>query len=172
MIDNALEYLNKAWQTVEPIRLSTIVIFNYLLFPASFFKTMFIAVGIAILLDLYTRIRTNIYKANGYKQAITNGKISSKLIRQGLIPKIIDYFIIFILVGQAYRIGNAFPQVIAFSHTMEILGSIIYGVIFLTEMHSIVENLCERGANLGWLSKLISAKKEDLKGGNDNEDKD
>jgi hypothetical protein len=60
--------------------------------------------------------------------------------------------VVFILTGLSYRV-TFFTQVSVF------MATVVYTVVFLREAQSILENLCDAGADLQWL--LIWTRKKE-----------
>ena len=71
---------------------------------------------------------------------------------RGTSRKIMDYLIIFIMVGLSYRVSPV-AGVIVF------LGTVVYGFIFLRECQSILENLEEAGHDVGWALSIVRKRK-------------
>lgn len=119
---------------------------TYVMFPEQAFFTAVCAVGGAILLDLFTRL---------WAVKKTGGRIWSKRIWDGTKIKLYSYMVVFILTGLSYRVAPV-------AQASVFLATVVYSIIFLREAQSIVENLCDAGADLGWLVKVVKKKQRDI----------
>jgi len=129
-----------------------IALINYVLFPDKAFQTAAMAVGAAIILDIITKYMALVEEAGGLKSAIGNRTINSNRLWEGTKIKLISYLVVFILAGLSYRVTML-------QEASVFLATIVYTVIFLREAQSILENLCDAGADLDWL--LIWTKKKE-----------
>lgn len=84
----------------------------------------------------------------GYIQAVINDCVDSKVMREGLLHKILLILIIML------------SFVISFAFGMSIVPKIVCGYIILMEAVSISENLVKAGVDLGKLSEILKIKKE------------
>ena len=148
-------YLGKAFTLGKTIWGAAFALLNYLLFPDEAFMTAAMAVGIAILLDIITKYAAISKKSGGFCKAIRTKKIYSKTLWDGTKIKLFSYLIIFILAGLSYRV-TMLEQVSVF------LSTVIYTVIFLREAQSIIENLCDAGADLKWLAVWTKKKQDQI----------
>lgn len=137
-------YIEKLIAGSKPIWAFFISCINYVLFPDRAFYTAALAVGGAILLDIFTKYIALSKTAGGYKKAVKTKAIYSKTLWNGTAIKLVSYLIVFILAGLSYRV-TMLTQASVF------LATVVYTVIFLREAQSILENLCEAGADLNWL---------------------
>jgi hypothetical protein len=137
---------------MTPVIGCVIAALNYVLFPDHAFQTAFFAVWAAMLLDIATKYLALSRKGGGFRQATKTRVIDSNALWRGTSIKLVSYLIVFILVGLSYRV-TMLTQACVF------MASVIYTVIFLREAQSIVENLCDAGADLNWL--LIWTKKKE-----------
>ena len=98
------------------------------------------AVGVAVLLDLITRLGAESVKAGGFFIAWKTGRIESKKLFRGTGIKIAAYLTLAILAKQAAGMG-AVVGVVPF-----MFSTIVYPFLFLVESISIGENLIDAGA--------------------------
>jgi hypothetical protein len=146
------DYFIKLTTDHKPLIGTILGLMHYWMFPEKCFETAAIAVGIMILLDIFTKYVAIANQNDGYRAAVKSKKISSNALWKGTSIKIYSYAIIFLVAGLSYQV-TFFKQVSIF------LATVIYTVVFLREVQSIVENLNESGADLGWLL-MWSRKKE------------
>jgi len=150
--DGMTDYYEKMITGAKPYWAIFIALINYVLFPDKAFATAAMAVGVAIILDILTRYMALVEEAGGLKPAIGNRTINSNRLWKGTRLKLVSYMVVFILAGLSYRV-TMLQQVSVF------LATVVYTVIFLREAQSILENLCDAGADLEWL--LIWTKKKE-----------
>lgn len=110
-------------------------VLTYLVAPTA----AFYALWIAVFIDLLTRLVALSVKYGGFWQATKQSHISSKKMFHGTAIKTIAYFFMTVLAHQSKYIVEIEAVPIFFS-------SIIYCLLFLVEVHSIVENLIDAGA--------------------------
>jgi phage-related holin len=125
---------------------------NYVLFPDHAFLTAFLAVWAAMLLDIATKYMALSHKGGGFRNATKTRVIDSNTLWRGTSIKLVSYLIVSILAGLSYRV-TMLTQASVF------MATVIYTVIFLREAQSILENLCDAGADLNWL--LIWTRKKE-----------
>ena len=77
-------------------------------------------------------------------KAVRSCTISSNRLWEGTKIKIFSYLIVAILAGLSYRVVQLEQLSIFFA-------TVVYSIIFLREAQSILENLCDAGADLKWL---------------------
>lgn len=126
-------------------------VISYLCFPDEAYVTAAIAVGIAMLLDIFTKYMALSSHAQGYKNAVRTKVIFSGTLWGKTRIKLTAYLVIAILSGLAYRV-TPLEQVGIF------FGTVVYSVIFLREAQSILENLLDAGADVEWLIKWTKKK--------------
>jgi hypothetical protein len=116
------------------------------LFPDAAHIPGAIAVGIAFLLDIFTKLYSLAKISGGYIKAIEKKIILSDTLWKKTSIKIYSYFIILILAGLSARVTP-----------LEIVGigfaTFAYAVIFIRETQSNLENLIEAGAD--WLKPFL-----------------
>lgn len=146
------EYLEKAFNSVQPVCAVFLSAVMYILFPEDAYIKAFCAVLGAMILDVLTKYRAIGRNNGGYWTAIKTGKLNSHDMWMGTSRKIYDYLVIFILAGLSYRVSPV-------SSAAVLLSTVVYTVMFLREGQSIVENLNEAGGNWGWLLLIIKRRK-------------
>lgn len=147
-----MNYWDKICSGLKPAVGCIIASLNYVLFPDHAFKTAFFAVGAAMLLDILTKYMALAKKGGGFRQATRDRVIDSNALWRGTSIKLISYLIVSILAGLSYR-------VVMLSQASIFMATVVYMVIFLREAQSVLENLCDAGADLAWLV-LWTKKKE------------
>ena len=150
-----IDYIEKLISGSKPLWAFFISFLNYVLFPDKAYQTAAIAVGGAIILDIITKYIALSKEAGGYRRAVKNRMIWSKTLWDGTRIKLVSYLIVFILAGLSYRV-TMLTQASVF------LATVVYTVIFLREAQSILENLCEAGADLKWLLLWTKRKEEQI----------
>lgn len=149
------DYIHKLIEGAKPVWAAFVAALCYVLFPDVAFQAALGAVGFAMLLDIFTRLWA-ISKCNGgYRAATRLRKIWSRSLWSGTLIKLYAYLIVFILAGLSYRVAPV-AQAAVF------LATVVYSVIFLREAQSIVENLCDAGADLGWLLIVVKKRQDDI----------
>lgn len=107
---------------------------TYLIQPSAAFYALWIAVG----LDMLTKIIQLSYGSGGFLTAIRTQRLNSKTMFQKAFVKIIAYFTLTVIAYQSRYIVDIEAVPILFS-------TIIYSILFLVEVHSIIENLIGAG---------------------------
>ena len=146
------EYLQKVFDTVKPAYAVFIGMVMYALFPEDAYIPAFYAVIVVMVLDILTKYYCVAHNNNGLICCLKTGKLRSDTLWRGTSRKIMDYLIIFIMVGLSYRVAPV-AGVIVF------LGTVVYGFIFLRECQSILENLEEAGHDVGWALSIVRKRK-------------
>ncbi|MGF7059297.1 phage holin family protein [Brassicibacter mesophilus] len=149
------EYIEKALSGAKPYIAMFLSMISYLMFPDSAYETAAIAVGITMLLDIVTKYMALSHEAHGYKNAVKTRLIFSGTLWAKTRIKLTAYLIIAILAGLAYRV-TPLQQVGVF------FGTVVYAVIFLRESQSILENLSDAGADVGWLIRWTKKKQDKI----------
>lgn len=150
-MDQFIEYAEKFLSGAKPFWGVFVGGCSYLLFPDQAFFTAACAVGVAILLDIITKYVALSAKAGGYMKAVRSCSISSNKLWDGTKIKIFSYLVVAILAGLSYRVVQLEQLSVFFA-------TVIYSIIFLREAQSVLENLCDAGADLRWL--LVWTKKK------------
>lgn len=146
------EYLQKVFDTVKPAYAVFISVVMYALFPEDAYISAFCAVIAVMVLDILTKYYCVAHNNNGLICCIKTGKLRSETLWRGTSRKIMDYLIIFIMVGLSYRVSPVAGVVV-------FLGTVVYGFIFLRECQSILENLEEAGHDVGWALSIVRKRK-------------
>jgi len=108
----------------------------YLIQPSA----AFYALWIAVVLDFITKMVELSYGCGGYLKAVQTQRINSQtMFRKGSV-KILAYFVLMVVAYQSKYITTVESVPIIFS-------SIIYGMLFLVEVHSIIENMIGAGCD-------------------------
>lgn len=149
------EYMDKFLSGTKPIWGMTVGGCSYVLFPDQAFFTAACAVGAAILLDIITKYVALSSQAGGYMKAVKDHSISSNKLWDGTKIKLFSYLVVAILAGLSYRVVQLEQLSIFFA-------TVIYSIIFLREAQSILENLCDAGADLRWLVVWTKKKQEQI----------
>ena len=106
----------------------------YLIQPSAAFYALWIAVG----LDMLTKLVALSYGSGGFLAAVKTQRLNSKTMFQKAFVKIIAYFTLTVIAYQSRYIVDIEAVPILFS-------TIIYSILFLVEVHSIIENLIGAG---------------------------
>lgn len=149
------EYIEKAFSGIKPLAGVISSVFLYVCFPDKAYKAAAIAVGIAMLLDIATKYMALSHESNGYRNAVKTKKIFSGTLWAKTKIKLIAYLVIAILAGLAYRVTPLKDVGVFF-------GTVVYAVIFLREAQSILENLYDAGADVGWLIRWTKKKQKKI----------
>ena len=128
---------------------------NYVLFPDKAILTSACAVGALIILDIITKYVALSHQAGGYMKAVRNCSISSNKLWDGTRIKLYSYLVVAILVGLSYR-------VVQLEQLSVFLASVVYSILFLREAQSVLENLCEAGADFRWLLRWTKNKQDQI----------
>jgi len=125
------------------------------LFP----NTQYVAGAAAVLgmmiLDLLTKLFALSRKSNSLKQAFKDHIINSHSFGKGTIDKLVVFGIMLIVCGLAYRLT-------IISEVATWFTQFVFGVMFLRDALSILENLSDAGVQgLGLFKKAVSKKLED-----------
>lgn len=150
-MDQFLHYVDRVVSGTKPFWGTIIAALTYVMFPDKAYSTAAIAVGIVMLLDVFTKYVALSHEANGFKNACKTKKIFSGTLWQKTRIKLFSYLIIAILSGLSYRV-TPLKQVGVF------FGTVVYSVIFLREAQSILENLADAGADVRWLIRWTKKK--------------
>ena len=154
-MDQFQTYLIKAMEGATPYIGAAIGMCCYVIFPEQAFKTAAGAVGAVILLDIITKYVALSHQAGGYLAAVKKRTINSNRLWEGTRIKLFSYLIVAILAGLSYRVVQLEQLSIFFA-------TVVYSIIFLREAQSILENLCDAGADLKWLLIWTRKKQEQI----------
>lgn len=146
-----LHFLNKLWTDASPALTVIWIAMCWVIFPDAAYIPAAIAVGIAIVLDLFTKLYALARNNGGYIEATKRKVIASNTLWRKTSVKIFAYLVVMILAGLSLRVAPL-EQLGIF------LATVIYAIIFIRESQSILENLIEAGADglkplLFWLKK-------------------
>ena len=125
----------------------------YWVFPDDAFQSAAMAVLVMMILDVMTKYVALSRIAGGYIEAVRTCTISSEAFFSGTKIKIYTYAVIMIMAGLSYRVTQLDQLGVAFS-------SVAYCVMWFRELQSILENLRDAGADVGWMI-VWSKKKQD-----------
>jgi len=127
--------------------------FYYLVEP----DAAFLAVWIAVMLDLVSKLLAISAQKGGFVVALTTGEISSKKAFRGTFIKLIAYFALGVLCAQVEHVAGT--EVVAV-----LSKTIVYGFLFTVESISILENLIAAGLHnlTPLLSQLRQAKRREV----------
>jgi len=98
----------------------------------------FLAVWIAVMLDLVSKLVAISAQKGGFVVAVTRGEISSKKAFRGTFIKLVAYFTLGVLCAQVEHVAGA--EIIAV-----LSKTLVYGFLFTVETISILENLIAAG---------------------------
>ncbi|BES65837.1 hypothetical protein SANA_22760 [Gottschalkiaceae bacterium SANA] len=149
------EYLSKVLDGSNPAIGFALSAISYLLFPDQAFFTSIVAVGVAMVLDILTKFWSLAKQNKGYREAVKTRAIYSKTLWDKTKVKLFSYLCIMILAGLSYRVAPLKEMGIFFA-------TVVYGVMFLREGQSVVENLVDGGADLGWLLFWVKRKQRQI----------
>ncbi len=154
-MDQFFCYFTKALSGAKPFLGCIIAGLNYVLFPTSAFATSAFAVGIAMLLDIITKYVALSKQSGGFMKAVKARRIRSEALWHGTKIKLFSYLVIAILAGLSYRVVQLEAVSVFFA-------TVVYSILFLREAQSILENLCEAGAQMQWAVVWAKKKQEDI----------
>ena len=149
------DYFDKVIEGTKPLWAAVLAALNYVLFPDKALLTALVAVVGVMSLDVLTRLWAISRHNGGYIASTRSRKIWSKTFWDGTSVKLKAYSAVFILAGLSYRV-TPLAQASVF------LATVVYAGVFLREAQSILENLCDMGADLGWLLVFVKKKQQDL----------
>ncbi len=149
------EYFSKVLDGSNPAIGFVLSAISYLLFPDQAFFTSIVAVGVAMILDIMTKFWSLAKQNEGYREAVKKRAIYSKTLWDKTKIKLFSYLCIMILAGLSYRVAPLKEMGIFFA-------TVVYAVMFLREGQSVVENLMDGGADLGWLLFWVKRKQKQI----------
>jgi Ni,Fe-hydrogenase I cytochrome b subunit len=149
------DYIHTLIEGAKPIWAAVIAALCYVLFPDVAFQTALGAVGLVIVLDILTKLWALSVQSGGYIEATCRRRIWSKTLWEGTKVKLYAYSVVFILAGLSYRVAPL-------AQASVFLATVVYSIVFLRETQSILENMCDAGADLGWLLVFVKKKQRDL----------
>lgn len=151
-------YLSTALTNIKLFFSVVVTAINYIMFPKKAYATAALALGGAMLMDIFSKYVAISANNGGLSNAFKSKKLNSKKLWEGTKIKIITYLSITIMVGLSYRL-NSFPT--SFTFVSEFMATVVYTVLFLRDFQSMLENFRDAGANVDWL--LIWSKKQEEK---------
>jgi phage-related holin len=151
---NIIEYL-KSIQETNPIVSIVLGTITYILFPEQAYLTAFCSVLGVMVLDVLTKYYSIATNHGGFWKSLKYKHINSNSMWVGTSRKIFTYLMIFIMVGLSYRVSPI-------AGVASFLGTIVYSLLFLRECQSILENLEDAGADVGWLTAIVKKRKKKI----------
>ncbi len=152
-------YLVKAITGVKVLLGFIFTSLGYIMFPEQAYKNAAIALGIAVLMDIFSKYVAISIRAGGFRKALQEKKIFSKTLWEGTKVKLLTYLSISIIVGASYRL-NTLPDALA--SVSKFMATVVYTVLFLREFQSMLENFSDAGADVGWLLIFTRKKEEEI----------
>lgn len=153
------EYILKAVSGLKLFISIILTTLNYIMFPELAYKNAAIALGIAVLMDIFSKYVSISIKSGGLRKAFKEGKIFSKTLWEGTRVKLIAYLSISIMVGASYRL-NTLPE--SFPSVSKFMATVVYTVLFLREFQSMLENFRDAGADVDWLLLFAKRKEKEI----------
>src|SRR5690554_6832277 len=130
-----LTYLEKSLTYVNPILVFFTTGISYLLFPHEAYIAPATGLGLALVLDVFSKYYAISVKNGGFFNALKTKKITSESMWRGTKKKIIGVLVVMIICGISIRFTPQFPQ-IAIGFT-----TVAYAFMFYREIQSILENM-------------------------------
>jgi len=145
------ELFEKIYNTVKPAIAILSAIITWLMFPEQSFVVWFIALWVAVVLDLFTRWFAIFVKSGGIVKAFKAKAWNSEAMFHKTSIKIVSYLVIQILAGLSMRF-------VSIPYISNIVATVVYSFLFFREFASNIENLIEAGADylqplLFWVKK-------------------
>lgn len=150
-----IEYFSTTIGGFKPFLACIISAITYVLFPEQSFLISFCTLLGTMFLDIITKYWALARQHNGLMKAIRDRYISSHAMWEGTKIKVFSYMVIFILAGLSYRVAPIHQASV-------FLSNIIYTILFLRECQSILENLIDGGAKVGWLLTFVKKKQKEI----------
>lgn len=148
-MDELIKYIEKAMSGLKPLAGIIIAGISYIMFPEQAYATAALALGGAIIMDIFSKHVAISAKNGGFRKAFKTGKIFSRSLWEGTKIKLLTYLSISIMVGLSYRL-NALPN--SFAAISKFMATVVYTVLFIREFLSMLENFRDAGAkNIDWL---------------------
>ncbi|MGI5838543.1 MAG: hypothetical protein ACOX8W_02660 [bacterium] len=128
----------------------------WVLFPDAAYVPAAVAVGIAVILDLLSKIYALAVTHGGYLQATKSRAICSDVLWNKTKTKLFAYFGTMILAGLALRVAP-------FALVGKVVSTVVYSIMFIREWQSVTENFIAAGADaLHPLLELLRRKEKEL----------
>lgn len=151
-----MDYLGKTVTAVRPMWIFLVSVINYVLFPDEAYVPAFIALMVAVVLDIITKYYSISVQRGGLKKAISTKAISSASLWQGTWRKLVSYFVVMILAGLSVRVTMLISVAV-------FLSTVAYSIMFLREAQSCIENLMDAGhEDVEWLLFYLKRKQKDV----------
>lgn len=148
--------LHSAWSRVDPVVALVWAGICWVLFPQAAYIPAAAAVGIAVMLDLLSKIYALSVTHGGYVRATKEGVISSDALWNKTRTKLFAYFGTIVLAGLALRVAP-------FELTGKVISTVVYSTMFIREWQSVTENFIAAGAEgLRPLLCLLHRKEREL----------
>jgi hypothetical protein len=152
-------YLDKAVTEIKVLLGFIFTSLGYIMFPEQAYKNAAIALGIAVLMDIFSKYVAISAQNGGFRNALREKKIFSKTLWEGTKVKLLTYLSISIMVGASYRL-NTLPDSLA--SVSKFMATVVYTVLFLREFQSMLENFRDAGADVDWLLVFTRKKEEEI----------
>lgn len=154
------EYVVKAIDKLNIFLGIFATVVNYVLFPDIAYTAAAVALGGAVLVDIFSKYVVITKRNGGFLNAFRRGKIFSKTLWIGTKVKLQAYLSISIMVGLSYRL-NSLPG--AFTKVSVFIATVVYTVLFLREFQSILENFRDAGVeDLDWLLTWAKSREREI----------
>lgn len=133
-----MDSIRSMWEGIANTWLYGLVLgfFTYLIQPTAAFYALWIAVG----LDMLTKIVALSYGCGGFIAAVRSQRLNSQTMFRKALIKILAYFTLTVVAYQS-------RYVVAIEAVPILFSTIIYCILFLVEVHSIIENLIAAGCD-------------------------
>ena len=154
MYTDVFNYIKSVQETNPVLSIALGAIF-YILFPEQSFFTAACAVMILAVMDVVTKYYAISVGDKGFFNALRDGKINSESMWRGTSRKIITYLVLFLMAGLSYRISPI-------AAVSSVISTIVYSMLFFRECQSILENLRDAGADVGWMLSVVSKKQKKI----------
>lgn len=156
------EYMKNLFENGILVALSAVWgIISAFLFPDKAVMTAAGAVLGVMIVDLLTKLYALSKQSGGVRKAIKTRHISSAKFAKGTMDKLIVFGVMLIVGGCAYRISPIAAVATGFMQ-------IVFGLMFLRDVLSIIENLGDAGIEgLGPFKKIFKKKYDEVYGGED-----
>jgi hypothetical protein len=158
-IKDCLNYLGKAMSGIKVATGFLLTSLGYIMFPEQAYKDATIALGIAMLMDIFSKYVAISINSGGLRKAFKEGKIFSRTLWEGTRVKLITYLSISIMVGASYQL-NTLPNTSA--SISQFMATVVYTVLYLREFQSMLENFRDAGADVEWLLVFTKKKEKEI----------
>lgn len=152
-------YISKAVTGIKLFLGFILTSLSYIMFPEQAYKRAAIALGIGIVMDIFSKYVAISINNGGFLNACRKKKIFSKTLWEGTRVKLITYLSISIMVGASYRL-NTLPN--SFLSVNNFMATVVYTVLYLREFQSMLENFRDAGADVSWLLIWTKDKEKEI----------